>query len=129
MTSQEKKAAYEAGLRAEQAAVDYLVRHGYAIRERRWSPPSGKGEIDIIAAIDNILVFAEVKAREGGVDEAISAVDSRKARTIALGADKYLRTQELWYEYRFDILAVDISGETPDVVHIPDAFLGPLICH
>ena len=126
MTENKKVSAQEAGILAEKAAIDYLVIKGYAIKELRWKPMQGKGEIDIIAAIDNIIVFVEVKARTSGVEEAIAAVDRRKARNMSLGADKYLRQQQYWYHYRYDIIAVDLSEEPYKIEHIADAFLSPL---
>ncbi|MCM1006185.1 MAG: YraN family protein [Prevotella sp.] len=127
MTKEEKQKAYADGLKAEQAAVDYLTINGYAIRERRWKPLHGKGEIDIIASKGKIMAFVEVKARQSGIDEAISAVDNKKIRAMAFGADKYLNMQPYWYEYRFDIIAIDLSQTPPEIQHIPDAFLAPLI--
>ena len=121
-----KQEAYELGLKAEAIATDYLVSQGYAIKERRWKPLTGKGEIDIIAQIGSTIVFVEVKARSEGAYEAIEAVDRKKRRYMALGADKYLGQQPLWFEYRFDIIAVDPTKEPPEVNHIPDAFLSPL---
>lgn len=120
------KNAYDLGMRAEALAEEYLVASGYAIRERRWKPGAGKGEIDIIAQTGGTLVFVEVKSRAEGLHEAIEAVDRRKRRNMALGADKYLRTQPLWYEYRYDIIAVDLAKEPAEIQHIPDAFLSPL---
>ena len=123
---QDRKEAYELGLKAEQIAADYLAASGYAVRERRWRPAKGKGEIDIIAQAGSTIVFVEVKARTEGTAEALEAVDRKKCRDIALGADKYLRMQPLWYEYRYDIITVDPNGEPPVINHIPDAFLSPL---
>lgn len=126
MHSQKRKQAFEDGLKAESLAKDYLITHGYAIRETRWKPFNGKGEIDIIAAIDSTIVFVEVKARNTGVEQAIDAVDARKVRNITIGADAYLRQQKYWYQYRYDIIAIDLTQTPPTIEHIPDAFLSPL---
>lgn len=134
MTKQEmlekKRRANELGLAAEQAAVDYLVSLGYAIKERRWKPFTGKGEIDIIAMAGTTMVFAEVKCRtltpESDPDSALRAVDAAKRRNMAIGADKYLAAQPLLFNYRFDILTVDMDSCPPKITHIPDAFVSPL---
>lgn len=134
MTKQEmlekKRHANELGLAAEQAAVDYLTQLGYAIKERRWKPFSGKGEIDIIAMDGATMIFAEVKCRtltpESDPDSALRAVDAAKRRNMVLGADKYLATQTLWFNYRFDILTVDMDSHPPKITHITDAFVSPL---
>lgn len=134
-TQEKRRSAYNLGLAAEQAAVDYLVSLGYAIRERRWKPTTGKGEIDIIAMAGSIMVFAEVKCRTlsplNDPDAALLAVNALKRRNMVLGADKYLAIQPVWYQYRFDIITVtiDSSASEPNtykVSHITDAFLSPV---
>ncbi|MCM1320008.1 MAG: YraN family protein [Muribaculaceae bacterium] len=126
MPNTKKQQAQEAGRLAEKAAIDYLTIKGYAIKETRWRPAHGKGEIDIIAAMDNTIVFVEVKARREGLEEAVAAVDLRKARNMSFGADTYLRQQPYWYQYRYDIIAVDLAKSPFGIEHIEDAFLSPL---
>ena len=108
----------------EQMAVDCLTTEGWIIRERNWR--LGHLEVDIIAQKDNVMVFVEVKARAEGIEEALEAVDRKKRRNMALGADKYLQMQPQWFEYRFDIIAVDPTQDPPTLEHIPDAFESPL---
>lgn len=126
MDKEIKQKAYETGLKAESLAVEYLTAQGYAIREKRWKPGGVKGEIDIIAQKDNVMVFVEVKARAEGIEEALEAVDRKKRRNMALGADKYLQMQPQWFEYRYDIIAVDPTKNPPMLTHIPDAFESPV---
>ena len=54
----------EWGKMAEDIAAEYLLTNGYIIRERNWRI-GNRIEIDIIAEKDGIIVFVEVKAREG----------------------------------------------------------------
>lgn len=121
------KLANVLGLQAEQAAVDYLVSHGYVVRERRWKPAGGRGEIDIIAQVGSDMVFIEVKMRSSGSREAVNAVDMRKMRNMVIGADAYLSMQQSQgFSYRFDIIAVSGLPDNTKVEHIVDAFLSPL---
>lgn len=50
------------GIEGENAAVEYLKKHGYVILERNFN--TKVGEIDIIAEDKDTLVFVEVKARD-----------------------------------------------------------------
>lgn len=124
--TEKKQEAYELGLKAEQLAMDYYVTQGYAILEHRWKPEGSKGEIDIIAQKGDTVVFVEVKARTEGLEEALEAVDARKRRSMAIGADRYLRTMTEDYRYRFDVFAVWGSAADPHVHFVPDAFESPL---
>ena len=51
------------GSQGEQAAADYLTRQGYRICARNFRVPAG--EIDIVAAKQELVVFVEVKTRRG----------------------------------------------------------------
>ena len=48
----------------ENLAADYLVKHGYVIRERNYRVPH-LGELDIVAEDGNCLVYVEVRTRRG----------------------------------------------------------------
>ena len=112
---------------AEEKAVELLVGEGYAIRERNYrSGRSNRREVDIIAQIENEIVFVEVKARSGNAEDPIEAVNDKKMRMMARTADAYMLKMEDDYNYRFDIIAVTGSFESYTVEHIPDAFYSPL---
>jgi putative endonuclease len=84
----------EFGRWGEDRAVRHLRHLGYRIIERNWRSPDRHvcGEIDVVAAIDDILVFCEVKtrrsARHGG---AVAAVDLRKQLRIRRLAAGWIR--------------------------------------
>lgn len=84
----------EFGRWGEDRAVRHLRHLGYRIIERNWRSPDRhvSGEIDVVVAIDDILVFCEVKtrrsARHGG---AVAAVDQRKQQRIRLLAASWIR--------------------------------------
>lgn len=124
------KVANDLGLQAEQSAVEYLLSNGYVVRERRWRPAGGRGEIDIIAQQGSVIVFVEVKMRSSGSHDAVGAVDARKMRSLVVGADAYLQMQpQQGFTYRFDIIAVSGGSGSMTVEHIADAFLSPLFSH
>lgn len=106
------------GREAEQAAADYLQSRGYEILARNYR--TREGEIDIIAKLERILVFVEVKYRAGvrcGLPR--EAVTVQKQRKIARAALAYLCEPGMAdLTARFDVVEV-----TPgEIVLIEDAF-------
>lgn len=83
---------------------------------------AGRGEIDIIAQLDDTLVFVEVKARSSshfGYPE--EAVTQKKADKLIETAETYLYEKDWKGPIRFDIVAVDLRH--PDgIEHFEDAF-------
>ena len=124
MESNDKNRNYEFGKFAEEIATQYYVAKGYAILERNWH--HGKSEIDIIAQINNIIVFIEVKARSGKDLDAVGAVTFDKMRRMARAANTYIRNKNGDYEYRFDIFALTGNFSDYKTEAIEDAFLAPL---
>lgn len=122
--------AKEYGLRAEQAAAEYLTAHGYVIRDRNWSPTGGHVELDIVAQKGTTLAFVEVKARENDYVDPVYAVNAAKIARVCRAANAYVlalppHEQEL-LEPRFDVIA--IVGDAPDwhIEHLEEAFFPPI---
>jgi putative endonuclease len=122
----QKLAGYQWGRAAEKLACDYLVAQGLAIREQNWRPGRGHAEIDIIAQEGSTIVFVEVKARTTSDIDPAEAVDLKKQKLMARGADTYLRSLPYDFEYRFDIIAITGTESSHTLTHYPDAFLPPL---
>lgn len=113
---------HERGMQGEDKACKWLVSHGYTIVERNWRTKSG--EIDIIACISNVLVFAEVKALPSGNLETLShELDGRKQKRIIETAKLFLLNHRKYSSnvIRFDVLVIDMPG-FEDVYHIENAF-------
>lgn len=106
----------------EEIAARFLQKKAYKIVQRnyRWA----RGEIDIIARHDNVLVFIEVKtARGNSFGPPENWVDQRKQKQIGLVAEKYLQENDTsGTECRFDVIAVELQGTKPQVRHIENAF-------
>lgn len=115
--------AYDWGHDAEVVARDYLISQGYTIREMNWRIGSSL-EIDIIAQMEGVMVFVEVKARKDR--DPVEAVDRKKRQKMVSGANAYLNTLPHLYEYRFDIITLTGTRESYELNHYPDAFL-PLL--
>lgn len=109
------------GRRGEELAAEYLMQHGYTIRDRNWR--SGKTEIDIIAENNGFIVFVEVKTRSADYQvHPAEAVNVPKQRTIINAASNYINRNGLEKEARFDIITVIISGTGLEIDHIENAY-------
>lgn len=111
----------EFGKLGEDLAVDYLLGKGYLIRERNYRYL--KGEIDIIAEKDEVLVIVEVKSRSSNYLEDIAAtVNEKKIRLLVATADHYIVTHEVDLDSRFDIVTILKKEDKFVIDHLKDAF-------
>lgn len=100
----------------EEVAAAYLSQKGYRIVERNVRTPYG--EIDLVAEIEGVTVFVEVKARTSrvyGLPE--DALTLRKRRHMRAAADHYAaeRGIETW---QCDAIAVEgAPGLPPRLEH------------
>jgi putative endonuclease len=107
----------------EQVAARHLESLGYEILQRNWR--CRRGEIDLIVQAGEVLVFAEVKTRQGhsfGTPE--EGVTPAKARRLLQLAQMYLLENELDdLEWRVDIVAVELDqeGRLIRCDHVPNA--------
>jgi len=109
----------------EERAAAYLEEKGLTITAR--NVRMRLGEIDIVAADGDEIVFVEVKARRsrefGGPEYAISA---RKRARILKAAKEYLVRKRLTSRpCRFDAVLIYTGGSTPEFQHMKDAFGEP----
>lgn len=111
---------------AEEKAADLLLGLGYRIAERNWRA-GRRGEIDIIAYDGDVLVFAEVKAREAGsLGGPLEAVTAAKRRKLLSLAREYLYRRGLYgqVDCRFDVIGITRHRAGCKMQHIKDAFRG-----
>jgi putative endonuclease len=108
---------------AEERACRHLDRSGFTIVERNFRTRGG--EIDIVARKGDALVFVEVRSREdadfGAPEETVTLA---KRRRIVAAARRYLANvpPSSWREARFDVIAIEGSGEAAVLRHYPAAF-------
>lgn len=110
------------GRKGEFLARRLLEEKGFEIVETNYR--YGKGEIDIIARMSNVLVFCEVKARcSDQFGEPEHAVTLKKQQQIRRIANAYLFEHGIQeQECRFDVIAIRLDGEPPVLRHIENAF-------
>jgi putative endonuclease len=113
----------EAGSYGETLATEFIKELGYEIILKNYV--YGKGEIDIIAKDDEILVFLEVKYRKnlefGRPELQITKSKQHQIKRVALG---YLFEHDISdTQCRFDVIAILHLPETdPEINHIINAF-------
>lgn len=102
----------------EKKAAEYLQKKGYHILEHNFR--CRFGEIDLVAEMEQTLVFCEVKYRNSGEAYVpFEAVTPRKQQRISKSAFYYLSTHSFQErDCRFDVIG--ISGT--QILHIENAF-------
>lgn len=109
------------GKLGESVASTHLLGRGFKILERNWR--FGKKEIDIIAEIEELIVFIEVKTREdpfpGRLEEYINR---KKQKHIISAANEYIRLKDIDKEGRFDVIAIVLNRGNHEIEHIEEAF-------
>lgn len=111
------------GILGENLAAESLQNKGFTIIVRNFR--YRRGELDLIAKKDNVLVFVEVKTRsQTGYGMPETFVDQRKRKEIIRTAQAYLEESKHGGEIRFDIVSVllDTKNGKPEIHHIEDAF-------
>jgi putative endonuclease len=114
------------GKAGEEAAAAFLESEGYTLLHRNWRCRSG--EIDIVAGMEETIVFVEVRTRtsEGRFGTAAESVDSRKQLQVRSTAQVYLHTHKLFgCAIRFDVIALTLergTGVVNGLKHIKAAF-------
>jgi putative endonuclease len=110
--------ARKKGNRGEDIAAAYITRHGGTILARNHYVRGG--EVDIIFADANVIVFCEVKLRSSNrYGTAAEAVDVRKQKRICTAALDYAVSHKMIDEtLRFDIIEIN-HGK---INHIKNAF-------
>ena len=121
-----KQEAKQRGVDGEQKAVEYLISKNYKILHRNWR--TKKGEIDIIAQIDDTIVFVEVKTLPSGCLETLQHILGKiKQKRIAETTKCFLNLYRQYNDsyIRFDVIVIDMPG-FDSVYHLENAFSEPL---
>lgn len=114
------KTNQELGKNGEEYAVKYLKSAGYKILVRNWR--WGKAEIDIIASVDEYIVFVEVKTRSSeDFGAPYEFVSNKQQKMIINAAHEYILKNDIDLEARFDIITL-IKNNKEKMEHIEGAF-------
>jgi putative endonuclease len=112
------------GAAGEQLARRHLEKRGYRFVAANWRRPYG--ELDLIMRDGDVLVFVEVKTRQG--DRLVTAEESltpTQARRLLRGAQVFLaeRAELANLFWRIDLVAITLTptGTVSRLTHIVDA--------
>lgn len=114
-----------AGAWGETVAAQYLAKKHYNLVATNYS--CRFGEIDLIVANKEFLVFVEVKLRKSAkFARASEHVDFYKQNRLRTTAELYLSQNPTDLQPRFDVIEIyapeGIRTKKPEICHLEDAF-------
>ena len=109
---------YVSGLNGEEQALRYLTDQGMTLVERRFR--GSDGEVDLVMADGDTLVFVEVKYRPNGrLGDGLMAVSHAKRRRLVHAARVFcVKREAMDRPVRFDVVEITRDG----IHHVPNAF-------
>ncbi len=115
------KGRKELGRLGEQLAATHLIEQGYTLEELNYRV-AHTGEIDIIASLNGVTVFCEVKSQSrGGWGPPEVQIDSRKRDRIMATAQRYTAEKEIESEVRFDVISLKFTKAGPTINHLENS--------
>ena len=111
------------GKQGEVLASQYLQQKGYTIVEMNWR--CCYAEVDIIACLNNVWAFVEVKTRRGAkTEDAFMNITPQKQQKFIKTVQAYCSAHNLEdINWRIDAIAVVIQHNgQPLIEHVEDAF-------
>lgn len=118
------------GFRGEDLAAEHLREKDWEIIARNYE--TNLGELDVVARYferlhgrtEETIAFVEVKTRrtKSGPPPEVGVNRRKRSRIVRL-AKLFLQREKIRrVNVQFDVVAVDLSGEKPDIVHFEGAF-------
>ena len=114
------------GAESEELVENFLRRKGWKILDRNFRCKGG--ELDIVAAKDDVLAMVEVKSRSETAPDHFQpdvTIDPKKIRKLTIAARTWLaiHADEIDGLYpRFDVITVIGRGAAAQLEHLEDAF-------
>jgi len=101
------------GRRGESFAAEYLQAKGYTILERNYRTPHG--EIDLIAAVGDVIAFVEVKTRaSNSLGPPEISITPRKIEHMRNAAEYFIQQHpEMTKDWRLDVITVQLKTGQP----------------
>lgn len=110
------------GQQGESLAAKFLQQKGYEIIVQNYR--YRRGEIDLIAQKEQLLIFVEVKLRSSvayGLPE--ETISENQQNLIMTTAEHYIEQNDWLHDIRFDIVAIQLSqNKLSEIIHFEDAF-------
>lgn len=116
------------GQEGEAAVAAFLKNEGYVILEANYRQRCG--EVDLIAARNEILCFVEVKTRQKEYFSTSQVVTSSKQKRIIRTAQYYILKNRIKNKaFRFDVAIVIHKSDQPEIRYIANAFNTTAMSH
>ena len=100
------------GALGEKMAITWLTRKGFEILHQNWR--HSHWEVDIIASLNNVLHFIEIKTRRTkkfGFPE--EDVTKKKLINLINASEEFIYQYPEWKNIQFDILSITLSKNQP----------------
>lgn len=100
------------GLLGEKMAVEYLAARGFEILHQNWR--HSHWEVDVIASLNNVLHFIEIKTRRSrkfGFPE--EQVTKKKMINLMNASEEFLYLHPGWKQIQYDILSITLLRNQP----------------
>lgn len=109
------RTSFQSGMAAEEIALRLYEAEGARLLARRWR--CAAGEIDLVLAEGETVVFVEVKARRDAATAAAS-VTPAQWRRLGQAAEIWLGTAPPGTDCRFDLVTVDGQGRAERLCNV-----------
>lgn len=106
------------GRAGEEIARAFLLGHGYEILDVNWR--SRYGELDLVCSKNSLVIFVEVKTRQGQSRELPGeALTVKKRQRLVKAAGAYLSKNRLWNRScRIDLVSVTLDTHHCQLEHV-----------
>ncbi|MEO6313969.1 MAG: YraN family protein [Chitinophagaceae bacterium] len=111
------------GNEGEQLAVKWLLEKGFIVLHQNWR--HSHYEIDIIASIEQVLHFIEVKTRRNKkFGEPEERVDNKKITNLMKAGAAFQDQYPVWKRVQYDVLSISVHpNNTAEYFFIEDVYL------
>ncbi len=111
------------GTEGEALAAKWLQAKGFVLLHQNWR--HSYYEVDIIASLNNVLHFIEVKTRRSNkFGEPEESVDDKKIRNLMSASEEYQEQFPQWKRVQYDVLCITIvASNQVDYYFIEDVYL------
>jgi putative endonuclease len=111
------------GREGELMAAEWLQEKGYSLLHQNWR--HSYYEVDIIASMQDVLHFIEVKTRRNNkFGEPEESVNEKKIRNLMKAGEEYQHQYPEWKRVQYDVLSITIQPNgAADYFFIEDVYL------
>lgn len=111
------------GAGGEALAVKWLSEKGFVILHKNWR--HSYYEVDIIASLENVLHFVEVKTRRNKkFGEPEESVDNKKIMNLLKAGEAFQYQFPQWKRVQYDVLSITLQpGGNAEYFFIEDVYL------